>query len=299
MRVTRLGESPNCGVDRESLNSVLAILVCYKQRIEAIETLTSLRRGLNEMSAQIDIVIYDNSPSPMLASDAVLPAEFRPRYIHDRSNPGVSKAYNQGAAVARNEGKKWLLLLDQDTTFPPEAIQQYLAGMREDSEAVMFAPILRAGAKYISPCKFSLGRGHSLSAVSPGALPFKKRSVLNSGMMVQLKAFDAVGGFNENIPLDFSDHDFCRRFGRLFRGVHILNITSLHGFSDAGRVETPSALARFAFFCRGARHSILTYGDIFSYSYAAFVRCIELSLKYRTLKFVPIYLCVYLLGATG
>src|SRR5437762_1041302 len=83
----------------EYLNPIMAILVCYQQRIETAETLLSLSRSLGSMKSRLDLVIYDNSRTPMLNSRASVPKEFNVTYLHDPSNPGVSKSYNKGAAI--------------------------------------------------------------------------------------------------------------------------------------------------------------------------------------------------------
>jgi GT2 family glycosyltransferase len=280
---------------REYLSSILAVMVCYRQRIETTDTLLSFSSELRLLDTQLDILIYDNSPVPMLASSSCLPAGYSFTYLHDPSNPGVSKAYNKGAEIARSRGKKWLLLLDQDTTFTSDALAKYFRGFQTAPHAQMFAPILKSNGMIVSPCFFRSGFGFPLSTLAPGSLRLRNRSVLNSGMMVGLMAFETIKGFNEQIALDFADHDFCRRFSKYFQSAYILDITCEHSFSNATKLDLNRALDRFSFFCRGARHCVITLTDYLSYTLVVFVRCLMLSLKYRTTRFIPMYVHSYLL----
>ncbi len=109
-------------------------------------------------------------------------------------------------------------------------------------------------------------------------------------MLINVDAMKKIGGFDERIPLDFADHDFCRRFASRFGEAYILDMDCGHGFSD--REETPlaSALARFTFFCQGARNSIRSPLDRLTHPLAMLVRCLVLSLRYRTFRFWPLLL---------
>jgi GT2 family glycosyltransferase len=84
-------------------------------------------------------------------------------------NPGVSRAYLEGARVAAERGKRWLLLLDQDTCFPSEAITVYADALRRYPTEVLFAPVLRAGARIVSPCAYRFPRGRPRGRPRPAS----------------------------------------------------------------------------------------------------------------------------------
>lgn len=116
------------------------------------------------------------------------------------------------------------------------------------------------------------------------------RSLLNSGILVSLEAFEAIGGFDERIPLDFADHDFCRRFAERYGNAYILDVDCEHGFSDREESSLESALSRFAFYCRGARYSVRSLTDYLSHPLVVAVRRTVLSLRYRTVRFILVML---------
>lgn len=269
------------------LAEILVVAVLYRRfpaDAPALQTLGSL---LTTSGTSLDLYIHDNSPEAH-AVDSI-PASFRVEYLHDPTNPGVARAYNRGAQHACERGKKWLLLLDQDTSFAADALQRYADAVAANPGISLFAPRLVADGVLCSPCVYTAGIGRHLRLVDAGPMRLKGRSILNSGMLIRLDAFEAIGGFDERIPLDFADHDFCRRFAQRFGEAYILDMACTHGFSDREDTPLASALGRFAFFCQGARNSIRTPLDRLSYPAAVLVRCLVLSFRYRTVRFLPVF----------
>jgi rhamnosyltransferase len=265
-------------------DDVLAVIVLYKKRVGESETYSSLFGSLPD-GANISLVIYDNSPVPMHRPeefDDTLPDI---RYISDTSNPGVSKAYNRGFEIARQLNKKWLLLLDQDTLFPDGALALYAAKVEEYEDAGLFAPMLVCDGTLYSPCRQFLHAYFPLRSIESGRLPVSGKSLLNSGLCIRLDVFERTGGFDETIPLDFSDHDFIRRFRRDFDSFVLLDMVCTHNLSAKELRDTHNALVRFAFYCKGARNSVRGIGDI-SLLPPGLVRAARLSARHRRTVFL-------------
>lgn len=271
------------------LNEILAIIVVYRCDPVYADSIVSLSHSLESSGNELDLMIYDNSP---IFQDVSRPIKGISHifYHHNPSNPGVSTAYNEAARIARESGKKWLLFLDQDTLFPVPAIKIYAEAMTSNPGINMFAPSLINQGYLCSPCVFWGGIGYRLSKIVTGIMSLKRRSVLNSGLLVSLEAFDTIGGFDERIQLDFSDHDFCRRFSERYGEAFILDMECEHGFSDQEKMSLENALTRFGFFCRGARYSSRSFFNYFTYSLVVLLRFGVLSLRYRTWRFLPIML---------
>ncbi|GAM11021.1 glycosyl transferase family 2 [Geobacter sp. OR-1] len=273
---------------QKSLDEILAVLVVYQRDITSADSVASLSRSLTTSGFSLDLFIHDNSPFVQSVDNSF--KSLKIIYHHDPTNPGVAGAYNAGARFARESGKKWLLLLDQDTSFPVNALDVYAQAVADNAAIEMFAPRLVSHGRIFSPCGYCAGIGYHLGRVESGLMSLQGRGILNSGMLVRVDAFDAVGGFDERIPLDFADHDFCRRFADKFPAVFILDLDCGHGFSDREEAPLEAALARFAFFCRGARYSMRSFPDIVTHFVAASIRCVVLSTRYRTWRFIPVML---------
>jgi hypothetical protein len=230
----------------------LAVLVLYGRTLGESVTFRSLEEGRQRLGERLDLLIYDNSA---IASRPDPGAGWQIEYRHDPSNPGVSRAYLEGAQVAAERGKRWLLLLDQDTCFPPEAITVYADALQRYPTEVLFAPVLRAGGRILSPCAYRFPRGMPLRTTGTGLQSLAGKSVLNSGMCISVAAYMDVGGHDPRIGLDFSDHEFIDRFKRRHERVRILPLDCRHGFSGELRSGVDAGLQRFRFFCQGVRYA--------------------------------------------
>ena len=114
------------------MTSILYILVIYGSDAAEAEAMRTLFAGHDERLQHL--FIYDNSPSPHTPPQGVA------QYVHDPSNGGLGRAYNTACRYAEAEGYEWLLLLDQDTTFPPDAIDKYESAIATHPETDMIAP---------------------------------------------------------------------------------------------------------------------------------------------------------------
>jgi glycosyltransferase involved in cell wall biosynthesis len=265
------------------LERVLAVLVLYRSDLAASQTFRTLVASCTAAGATLDLFVHDNSPVMQVAEspgDSV-----RIDYHHDPSNPGISAAFNAGARRARKQGKKWLLLLDQDTSFPLEAITAYAAALGSGG-AAMFVPQLLAGGTLLSPCGYLAGVGYHLSSIAPGSMRLHGRSILNSGLMVQVEAFEKCGGYDERVRVDFADFVFMNRFRRHYCEVMVLDLVCLHGFSNLETVDSDVALRRFTGYCRDGRAAAVTSLLQVTHAFLVMRRCLVLSLRYRSCRFL-------------
>lgn len=267
------------------MNEVLAVLVLYKCKLEDSETFNSLAASLNRAGKSLDILVYDNSPVKHYSQSKFCIDNFYVYYISDTSNPGVSKAYNIGAALAKEKNKKWLLLLDQDTVFPLDAIKKY--NDHQLKESVICAPILKSEYGVISPCRYKWGHGKALKHYVPGMNNFSNKSLLNSGLLVPLELFNAIGGYDERIPLDFSDHDFVERAIKITSVFFLSEIVCKHSLS-AVDIDKNRVLFRFRSYLKGAKVCCMK-GKSWGFRISVMLRTLKLSVKYKSFDFLKMY----------
>ncbi len=271
---------------------ILAILVLYKQRLEQSPTFLSLFGSLSRMD-DVVLFVYDNSPIPMHDPSEFDSCSATIKYVSDTSNPGVGKAYNAGARLAKTLKKQYVLLLDQDTEFPQNAIAGYVEAIKAHQDCALFAPVLDCAGQIFSPCWHGFNIYLPLRHVRPGRVPARNRSLLNSGMCVAVSAFEEVGGFDETIPLYFSDHDFMRRYRRAFDSLFVLDMVCAHNLSDKGPPDIDSALNGFEYFCKGARNSIKRAADLFSVLPVSLARLTRLSMRFRSPAFFRVFVRIF------
>lgn len=221
---------------------ILIVVVCFKVNIDDIQYLKHLKN--------VDILIYDNSPSPQKVNSNY-------RYIHDSSNPGVSRAYNVGHQIAQQIGSEFLLLLDHDTVFSNEILDEYRLLASKYKEKYVYAPIVVGSDKIYSPY---LEKGIRNIPNAIDSFRYKElyslnnQSLINSGLMIPVKIFSDIGGFNEKIKLDFSDIYFMDKYRERHNDIVLVNKKLEHSLSgDEGHFKERE-LNRFKYYCNGARH---------------------------------------------
>jgi GT2 family glycosyltransferase len=202
---------------------VLMVVVLYRTSFKASKTLAGLTQAVAEDPALLrifDLLVWDNSPAP--AESARLPFPFR--YHHAARNEGVAGAYNGAARLAHEQGARWLLLFDHDTSVTGD----FLRGMRQHAEQAMdeeriaaVAPFLRAGEFVVSPRLWRFARHVPLPRP---ATPYTERRAIfaaNSGTLMRVNALEAICGYSPRFWLDYSDIYVFQRFHELGFGVRI------------------------------------------------------------------------------
>lgn len=268
------------------MEEVLAVLVLYKCSLKDSETFKSLNASLEVSSQYLTMLIYDNSPIKLYNESDFCIGNIEIHYISDPLNPGVSKAYNVGADYALKKNKKWILLLDQDTVFPGNAICSYMLHIK--SQILIGAPLLLSAGNCISPCEYRCGRGTIWKKYETGITIFRGKSLLNSGMLIPLSLFFKVKGYNEKIELDFSDHYFVDKVKKENSYFNVLDIRCNHELSASDRDQKKN-LFRFESYLKGAREYGKNIKGNILFKLIVFLRTLKLTLQYKTLSYWRIY----------
>ena len=276
---------------KKFIESLLIIIVVYNKALEDCESFQSLLQ-MTEKDSDLNLYVYDNSklPQKIRVTEGVSIL-----YNHDSNNSGVSIAYNLGARYAEKTHKKWILLLDQDTTLPKRILNSYQEALQKNPSLKLFAPMLMLqNGKIFSPCIYKFKRGFHPKEVTSGVHSLYKLAPVNSGMLINLNAFLEVGGYNNKVKLDFSDFQFIERFRRKYSTFYVLDIQCLQDFSN-DEVSYTSQLNRFIYYSNGARNiDKLNILDKIQYGAVVFLRAFRLTTKYKKLGFISVFIKSYL-----
>ncbi len=267
-------------------DSILFVIVLYKCKLSDSLTYLSMLNSLTNLGFNPDILIYDNSPD---IQDAPLNNQEKLNiiYVADKLNGGVSKAYNYAATIAGRK-KKWLLLFDQDTFFPTDFIQVYIKAIQKNPTEKLFAPVmLTDNDKIISPCVFKLKRGFYGKDKEPGIYSLKNRSLINCGLCINLLSFRNIGGYNEKIKLDFSDHDFVSRFNTQISDRFVLiDLKVKHQLSTALKNTLTADIVRFDYYLEGASQFSSSFGEATILNINALLRALKLGVVHKRFIFI-------------
>ncbi|WP_339657170.1 glycosyltransferase [Flavobacterium frigidarium] len=270
-----------------------SVIVLYNTNLEDSLTFNALSKSLLFTENKITLIVYDNSANAQIIKDSLrnmFPGTII--YIHDGTNPGVSKAYNVAARIATVNQLKWIILFDQDTDFGEDTLRIYLNALSSTDEQVI-APILKDVREVYtySPCLYRYKRGFWLKINNFGVSSFKNVNFLNSGMCINLKLFNNVGGFNEEIKLYFSDFEFFERVYKSKKTYLQLDHTLIHSMESNTMESSEISAERFKIYMKSVSEvSSFTnfYGKIL-YSFWALLRACKMSVIFRDLKFFRLF----------
>lgn len=261
---------------------ILFVIVLYKKKPEESPALDGVLKLSGDLSSPVSVFIYDNSPEPSIPGSQII-------YKHDPDNSGVAKAYNEAFSEAARLNKKWMVLLDQDTHFDPNFIKILPAAIKKYPTTVVFVPKLHDEYGFVSPFRWLFGRGKRIT-VSETKLPLSKFRFLNSGVLIATSAFKNAGGYDETIPLYFSDIAIGEKLMKVTDHFVVIATGFRHSFSASEPISREAALHRYHYFCIGAFAMGKRFGSYPLYYFMAMLRGLNLSVKYKTVTFLKIFL---------
>lgn len=279
-----------------SLSDIQFVVVLYKCRLDESSTILSLGAALVKSSVtfKIDLYVHDNSPYRQeIINEYKL---WNIVYRRDLQNGGLSRAYNEAASYAKSNGKKYLLLLDQDTTFPQYALEMYLSRINNNIDIKLFAPILKIkNGKIMSPCKYVNKWGKLIEMIDPGIHNLNSYVPVNSGLCISLEGFFKAGGYNEKVKLDGADFQFIERFktrvGELF---YVLDLVIDQDFSLFD-TDIENILHRFRIFLTDVGNFERSgMADSYYYNRIAVIRTLKLFIQTKSIDVINYYLKYYL-----
>ena len=272
----------------EILSQTLATIVLYNTSLENSITFQSLSKSLNKAGLPMDILIYDNSENPQKTPP--LTNGWNIHYVHDSTNGGVSKAYNSAFEMAKREGKKWLLLLDQDTSYPVSAISVYCNSITLHPDQQIFVPRLYDTLGMVSPLKFNLGGGQRIGYLNRGVYSLHDFKFLNCGAWVSTRAFEKAEGYDEQLPLDFSDFSFIERLKKNQPTFVVTGVTGSHHLATTSVAHVEDRIIRFKSYLKACRYYKMNYQpDDWRILVRLFFRSLKLSWTHQTFRFVILY----------
>lgn len=271
---------------------VFAVVVLYKMKFSDSPAILTLEQSISAISSdnenRMDILVYDNYPKTN--EDKLFHSKFlQLHYLADYENSGVSKAYNEAAKIAEKTGKRYLLLLDQDTELTVDFCSELNALLDKRYNLIMPKLITPAG-DVISPCRFIWGRGRKLSDnnLGVGIHNMTKRNFLNSGSVINIDLFEQTGGFDENIPLYFSDFNFFERVKKYENQYFQMASSLTHNMASNDESDLDKFSFRFQCYCYGALMCYHSFTGRLIMTANILARSLKVGVHHRTLHFTKI-----------
>jgi len=152
------------------------------------------------------VVIIDNGSATSCVGDLRKLADHLGLHlILNPSNEGIARALNQGTRWAAAQGYSWVLTLDQDTILAPDMVDSLIEVYRVTPSQAELAVI---GSNFRSSVN---GRPFNNFAEMNGSSGKEVKTVITSGSLVSLPAFQIIGGFRDEFFIDCVDLEYCLR----------------------------------------------------------------------------------------
>lgn len=277
---------------------ILPIVVLYKKELSDAESINTLLDSDTDNSIS-DIFVYDNTPENFIKNNIVCEV-YRNRnviYYHDIKNSGVSTAYNSGMKKANELNYKYVLLLDQDTVFPSDALKFYQQSIEDQPGINLHVPrLLTKKGEFCSPLRYAFHRGFVTNELSSGIYSLNTYSPINSGMLLDVNTAILAGGYNNKVYLDFSDFQFIERLKNISSSFYLMPLTLEQDLSNDDE-NYNNLLNRYAIYCECARFCEKNnIYDEFIYFMMVLIRGIKLVQRTKMLKFISIFYNNYVRG---
>lgn len=205
--------SENILMDISRMKKIYGVVILYNPENSVIDNILSYNKELNTL------FIIDNSDVKNNKIIEKINKFENCVYIDNNGNHGIAHALNVGAKLAIKNGARWLLTMDQDSKFENDnflKLVNYVKNM-DDKKFGLFSPLHR-----------------TTIMKEPNVDIEEVMTVMTSGNIISLYAYDYVNGFNEKYFIDAVDWEYCLRLNlNSFKVIRLNNIYLKHELGNA------------------------------------------------------------------
>lgn len=197
--------------------NVAAGIVTYNPSLQRLE------ENIEAISPQVgEVLLYDNASSNVEDVKRLVEEgtwEVPISIICGQKNAGLAVALNNLCDEARTRGMEFILLLDQDTVVEQDLVTK-LVGLADGSIGIV-APLFQ-------------DRNEVVERRAAERFEDVKRAI-TSGSLLRLDVWERVGGYDENLFIDWVDYEFCDRL--LLNGYRIVRNNDASILHELGNKE--------------------------------------------------------------
>jgi len=270
-------------------DSVLFAIVTYKEKyFECLSYLSLLKSFENcNTGTELNVMVFDNTDQAHWNVGRPPQSRVRLHYFHQNDNRGISFAYNRIHDFAVKNNFEWIVFLDQDTTLSIEAYEVYCNKMSNSAQHLLAVPIVYANTKILSPCSTNFYQKIFSNEIVSGIMDLKHLTCINSGLMVNTKLYGSIGGYDENLKLDFCDHDFIERAKIKVDSIEILDVKFIQDFSTDNNTKAQS-IFRYKIFIEDYKNYSKNRNKMLLFLRIDLKHLLRLTFKFRTFEFIKI-----------
>ena len=257
---------------------LFGIIVVYNKNVNESVAYQSLKA-----QKSLHLVVCDNSTRDYGNRQIVETDGYQ--YADMKGNAGLSRAYNKALDMIfehYSDTEGFVMLFDDDTYIPQEYFVQMKETLRKQ-KADIYLPIVKDEIGVLSPSMMKKYYCHR--AVGGEVWKIKKNEIcgINSGMAISMDIFKNYR-YNEEIFLDYVDHNFIRDMRKLDKKVEIVETYLEQSFSS-NIFDLQKELARLDIYKKDINVYYKTgIGNRFFFHYSMMRRKMKLALKYKKIN---------------
>ncbi|WP_242367905.1 glycosyltransferase family 2 protein [Lactobacillus intestinalis] len=197
---------------------IVAGIVLYNPNIKRLNS------NLNAVAPQVDeVILFDNGSDNIKEIRNYLnQKDIVYKLKQSNKNKGIAHALNQICRLAKAEGYKWILTLDQDTVIYPNLIKEYSSYLTLPRVAQL-------------SCVYKDRNSTKLKDIIENKI-VEVDECITSGTLLNLDALEEVGGFDERMFIDYVDFDLCYALKKKeYKTYRIAYVGMLH---EIGNITT-------------------------------------------------------------
>jgi len=118
-------------------------------------------------------------------------------YLHNGKNLGIATALNIALEKAYEDNYEFLLTMDQDSYFVSDFLEKMLMLFSEDDKVALVS----------ARQQHSIGKNQ----LTKSDKIIDRLVAMTSGNIVRVKLVKSIGGYKENLFIDYVDHELCLR----------------------------------------------------------------------------------------
>ena len=194
-----------------------AVVVLYNPDNTVIKNINSYAHHVRK------VYVIDNSDCGEQNVIKQIQSISNSEYISMDGNKGIAKALNVALEAALKDGTEYLLTMDQDSSFEIVELKKFFDYIRNNQD------------KRIGIFAASTNKKLKKSVY--------KNKVITSGNIIMCSKIKEIGGWDENLFIDWVDHDICLRLISkgykilMFANVYIKHKLGEDGKCNLGRID--------------------------------------------------------------
>jgi len=147
--------------------------------------------------------------------------------VRNGINEGIAKRLNEACDLAINDEFDYLLTMDQDSYFDEESISKYLECLETNK------------AQNVS----MYGINHQQEMTDLNCSYAEAKFLITSGSIINLRSYQQIGDFDENLFIDFVDTEYC--FRSIQKGFKLIEFQHIFLNHSLGISITKRSLKNF------------------------------------------------------